>query len=293
MVDNNATCGGYYEISDVLLEPEEGYWANGSVGGVGARGASEGAEGLGGLALSLAGATDQGGRLCNEDSFLVWGEAGVVSDGIGGAPHGDLFSRLCCNAFLDDWGEACAALPGVGSEKDGESLMRSTFVSVDRFVSRASRYLGQGSGATLVAAVRWGDCLLVGSVGDTAAFSLGEDGSLTRIMADDGRADGAGNTLREAMGYRLIERDGGRVQTALVPLRFVRRVLLCSDGVWTQLDEGRMSEIVLESDDPYVTAYRLVHEAAEARGPNSDNATAVVIHAGAPVRSESTPWFPC
>ncbi|NJE80425.1 hypothetical protein E0L17_03690 [Olsenella sp. SW781] len=284
--------GDFYEISDVLLEPDEGDWANEPVGIAKMPGEGDAPEGIERLVLSLAGASDQGGRLCNEDSFMTHGEVGVISDGIGGAPYGDLFSRLCCQAFLDDWKEAVAAASRRGSKRDGESLMRSTFGSVDRFVSRASRYLGKGSGATLISAARWGDGLLIGSVGDTAAFCLGRDGRLVRIMADDGRAEGGGNALREAMGYRLIEHDANRVQIALLPLSASQRVLLCSDGVWTQLPENRVAEILSESDDPYTAAFRLVHEAAAACGPSSDNATAIVIHTGTPSRDETTPWFP-
>lgn len=291
-------CESFYEISDDFMEPDEGDWANEPVPDMplasGAAGGSDMPAGAADLALFIAGASEQGGRLRNEDSFMIRGDSSVASDGIGGAPYGDLLSQLCCNAFLDDWEaarEARADQPA-GCPADGDALMRSVFRSVDTFASRVSRYLGKGSGATLVAAARWGDSLLMGSVGDTAAFSLDGDGRLLRVMADDGRAEGAGNALREAMGYRFIERDEGRVQTALLPLAAGRRVLLCSDGVWTQLTEGRIAQVMSESDDPYVTAFRLVNEAAEALGPRSDNATAVVIHVGVSPRAGMTPRLP-
>lgn len=248
------------------------------------------------LALSLAGATDQGGRLRNEDSYLLKGDSCVVSDGIGGAPYGDLFSKLCCRAFVDDWKTGLGALPPtpwqLDGEKDLEPLMRSTFVNVDGFVSRVGSYIGKGSGATLIAAVRCDKNLLLGSVGDTAAFCLDERGELARVMRDSGRAEGRGNALSEAMGYRVIEGDKSRVQTARLPLAEGMRVVLCSDGVWTQLSRGRMAEILRESGDPYVSAFRLVHEAVEAYGARSDNATAVVIHVSAPLREELTPTLP-
>lgn len=230
--------------------------------------------------LVMAASSERGARLSNEDS--TWCGVGIacVSDGIGGAPFGDVMAKLCCGAFGEAWK---SALDDVGKAARrwqlGEWCMYRAFASVDAFVSKVSSCLGQGSGATLVAVAACGGELVFGRMGDSTAYVLRDDGELEHVFGDDsGRSLAGGNALRTAMGYHVLR--GGRsahLQTARVPMREGTRVLLCSDGVWDQLSAARIAELLSRNDDPRAASHRIVLDAVEVGGSRSDNATAIVL----------------
>ena len=258
---------------------------------------SEGSLSPGPLEFAAAASSERGARLRNEDSFHVGKDIAVVSDGIGGAPYGDIISQLCCRAFEDEWKRLDSL---AGSERGrwdlAEWRMARAVAAVDGFVSRVSGYLGEGSGATLVAAARDGGDMVFGRVGDSVAFVLQEDGALQPVFEESGRAAGRGNALEAALGYGMVcSRNGAlrldKVHTAKVPLREGLRVLLCSDGVWTQLEHARLAELLAGHASPYAAAHHIAHEAALAYTELSDNATAVVVHMRRPwsTDNETTP----
>lgn len=262
---------------------------------VGRRPAAD-ARGAQGLTLVMAASSERGARLANEDSAWYENDIACVSDGIGGAPFGDVMARLCCGAFGEAWR---SALDAVGDAAErwrlGEWCMYQAFASVDAFVSKASSCLGEGSGATLVAVAACGGELVFGRMGDSTAYILHDDGELAHVFGDDhGRSSAGGNALRTAMGYHVLHNSGQTsLQTARVPMRDGMKVLLCSDGVWDQLPAARIAELLSRADDPRTAARGIVLEAAEAGGDRSDNATAVVIgvRRNEELGRQQTPWI--
>lgn len=236
------------------------------------------------VGLIASGSSERGSRARNEDSFDIGKSTGAcedclcVSDGIGGAPYGDIMSKLCCSEFLQVWKDSGGDRDVYRRWRVGEWCMWRAFSATDAFVSRVSKHLGKGSGATLVAAARCDDELVFARVGDSTAYVLMPEGGLVHVFGDSGRVSTESNALKAAMGYHMLEQGSGvvRVQTATVPLREGMRVLLCTDGVWTQLGLDRIAELLAMYDDPYSSAYRIVREAVEAAEAQSDNATAVV-----------------
>ena len=219
------------------------------------------------LEVVASACSERGSRALNEDSFMIAGDLMCVSDGIGGAPHGDIVSRVCCGALVDEWRREPA---------DEDGMVRA-FCAADDLVSRVSGYLGKGSGATLVAAARCGEKMVFGCVGDSAAWLLPPAGGLVRVFEASGRLREAGSALDAAMGYRMLQ-GGGRacVRIATAPMLPGTKVLLCTDGVWSQLPCRHIGSILSNHDDPYAAAYRIVREAVSAGGEAGDNATALV-----------------
>ena len=248
------------------------------------------------FALVMASSSERGARLGNEDSAWYGDDVACVSDGIGGAPFGDVMAKLCCGAFSEAWRSALRAV-GDAAERWGlgEWCMYQAFASVDAFVSKASSCLGEGSGATLVTVAAYGRGLVFGRMGDSTAYILHDDGELTHVFGDDhGRNSAGGNALRTAMGYHVLQNGGqASLQTACVPMHDGMKVLLCSDGVWDQLPAARIAELLFRNDDPRAAARGIVLEAAEAGGGRSDNATAVVIgvRRNEELGRQQTPWI--
>lgn len=52
--------------------------------------------------LVAASSSERGARLSNEDWAWYGDDCACLSDGIGGAPFGDVMSRLCCGTFDKD-----------------------------------------------------------------------------------------------------------------------------------------------------------------------------------------------
>lgn len=246
--------------------------------------------------LVAASSSERGARLGNEDCAWCGDDCACLSDGIGGAPFGDVMSRLCCGAFDKAWKSALDAVgDAAGRWALGEWCMYQAFVSVDAFVSKVSSYLGEGSGATLVAVAACEGELVFGRMGDSTAYVLCDDGGLEHVFGNDrGRIRAGGNALRAAMGYHVL-RNGGNapLQTASMPMREGMKILLCSDGVWDQLPTARIAELLSLDGEPCTASRSIVLEAAEAGGERSDNATAVVIdvrRSEMPSRQQ-TPWI--
>lgn len=235
------------------------------------------------ISLMIGAYSDRGGRGVNEDCYLSDEGFACVSDGIGGAARGDDMSRYCCGRLRDAWREDPCT---------NEEELRQAFITTDRFVSLVSKYnselgysgYGDGSGgATLVAMCASRGSLLFGCVGDSAAF-LFDDGAekVERVLEGSGRSTKQGsraNALDAAMGYRLVVDDTKLIRTTTLTPTSNVRVLLCTDGVWSQLGEQRMLSALKEEPNPQTCAVRLVSEAVDACSEtpgSSDNATAVV-----------------
>lgn len=136
--------------------------------------------------LVAASSSERGARLGNEDCAWYGDDCACLSDGIGGAPFGDVMSRLCCGAFDKAWKSALDAVgDAAGRWALGEWCMYQAFVSVDAFVSKVSSCLGEGSGATLVAVAACEGELMFGRMGDSTAYVLCDDGGLEHVFGND------------------------------------------------------------------------------------------------------------
>lgn len=214
-----------------------------------------------------------GSRQKNEDAYLLDQQRNLwaVSDGIGGAPFGEVISRVSCNYLPKAW-DSTATMASEISER-----LTASISLIDQYVSELSDLLGhRGSGATLIIAHYDQARVSIASVGDTRAFLLRE-GNLEQIGAS-GRVSVLSNALDQALGYHM----------ALSPnlASFVPQpgdvLVLCTDGVWSTQPTTKMvsslldglstpEQIALEGN-PQHMAYRL------AEGSDmSDNATAVVV----------------
>ncbi|HEV7763078.1 MAG TPA: hypothetical protein VGO78_28900, partial [Acidimicrobiales bacterium] len=91
------------------------------------------------------------------------------------------------------------------------------------------------------------------------------------ISEDEARVHPRRNVLTQALGVGAeIEPYVGRA----APVRG-DRLLLCSDGLFNELDEDQIAVVLAEVDDPTDAATRLVDE-AKLHGGN-DNITALVL----------------
>ena len=220
--------------------------------------------------------SEVGTRCKNEDSYHIEPSLIIVSDGIGGAPYGDIMSKVCCQAFRDE----VIRLLRAANAPSGESLediLISAFAKTDEFASRVGRYLGGSPGATLVAALAHEGEIVVASIGDSMAYAL-EDRALRRIFPGNGRASDDGSTaLDAALGYGILFRSREGIQVTRIDPNQCNLIVACTDGVWSQVDEKTMNGEALLQPSSQALAEALVRRAVNNAPDTSDNATAAVM----------------
>ncbi|WP_368497791.1 PP2C family serine/threonine-protein phosphatase [Herbiconiux sp. A18JL235] len=235
------------------------------------------------LRLGVGSSTHTGlRRRGNEDSLLASDPVFLVADGMGGHEAGEVASALAVEAF--------AALTGAGSLEPAD--IRDAFdrarAAIGRLAHSGSRRAGTTVSGVAVAENDGQAYWLVFNLGDSRTYRF-SDGSLEQIsvdhsvvqeLMDDGELDRA--AAANHPGRNVITRalGGGGLSEAdywLVPMEPGDRMLVCSDGVSSELDDEVIARVLREEPVAQEAAVRLVHEGLLHGG--RDNLTAVVVDA--------------
>ena len=226
-------------------------------------------------------ATDTGRvRKGNEDAYLAVDGLFAVADGMGGHQAGEVASHLALESF-QSW------FRSAGTDVMVAAVERANTDVVDR--SLADPELA-GMGTTLVALglVDAGgrDALGVVNVGDSRLYLL-SDGALTQITEDhslvatmvrQGRlteAEAAVHPQRNIL-TRALGIDGSVLVDSWEILPVIGdRYLVCSDGLFNEVDDNRIAATLRRLADPGEACRELVRLANESGG--RDNITCVVV----------------
>ncbi len=202
----------------------------------------------------------------NEDAYATSPTTWVVADGMGGHSGGEVAARVAAEAALLAEPERAVA-------------------QAHRAVLDATTRELPDMGTTLVHATLVGDELQVRWAGDSRAYLL-DGGGLRRLTADHNQAEelfAAGHISAEQARvhpgqYRLTRALGlGRgpaPEPALVTVPAAGRLLLCTDGLNSELDDDEVAAL-LGRGTPEQACRALVDAAVEAGG--RDNVTVVVV----------------
>ena len=205
----------------------------------------------------------------------------MLADGMGGHRGGEVAAALAVSTTLDSFN---------GSSRTG--LVRAVVAANQAIMERSlvdENLLGMGTTICAIAAVVGEsglDGLAVVNVGDSRVYhyssgvliQVTEDHSLVAdlVRAGDLTAEEAArhpqrNILTRALG---IEDDPVVDTWELLPV-VGDRYLLCSDGLFNELTDDRITEILSQYTDPRVAANELVDRAVDAGG--HDNVTVLVV----------------
>ncbi|KAF0206910.1 MAG: hypothetical protein FD171_2148 [Actinobacteria bacterium] len=232
-------------------------------------------------ALPYAGGSDVGlVRSGNEDSYLVNAPLFAVADGLGGHQAGEVASHLAIEVLF---GEA-------PKRADAKALGRAVRSANAAVIEAAETGRGRsGMGTTMTTAMVDGTRIVVAHVGDSRAYLL-HLGTLSQITEDHSMVADmvrAGTlTPEEARVHpsrSVITRALGSDPNLLVDAFEVTaapgdRLLLCSDGLTSMVEDEDIERIVAESPAPQTAVVRLLAAANDAGG--QDNITAVVVDIG-------------
>ncbi len=239
----------------------------------------------------LGGMSDVGlTRQLNEDN---WGwiqlsersKLYVVADGMGGHDGGEVASALAVKTICEIAREREALAPE--GEDAVENLLDESFQAANNTVKDAADAKGTDMGTTLVCILVLDDRVgFMANVGDSRGYLLRngvlhqitKDHSLVQKMVERGRITPEearhhphSNILLRTVGTeRDIDIDIFRVE-----LEAGDRVLMCSDGLWGEVEDRDMESILNTYSDPRIASRELVRAAHH--GGGKDNVTLMIV----------------
>ncbi len=238
---------------------------------------------IGAVTVEWGAATRAGARgQHNQDTFGARPPMFVVADGIGGHSAGELASR-----------EAVQALLAVAEHEDITDAMLSRALAEAR--TRIEQIPGRDGkrrpGTTIsVAIVTNHDgmpCWTVVNLGDSRTYRLDATGlhqltvdhSVGQKLLEAGVTAHAGPPLpiRNILTRALVGGVEHKPDVWRLPMRVGDRILVCSDGLSSSVDDARIQRVLQSQRDPQAAVDALIDAAIRAGG--SDDTTAVVVDA--------------
>lgn len=221
----------------------------------------------------------------------------AVCDGLGGAPGGDIASRVAVEALRQCFAHSPPAKTS-GRRGLARQLREAIALANLRVRDEAAGRPGlDGMGTTLTAALIFGELALIGHVGDSRAYVMRSgvlkqatrDQSLGTALLDLGilsveqfDAMHGANILLQAVG------SDEELEIVVTEVSLCRGdvLLVCSDGLCGVVSEDEICDAIVRSRSMRSAAERLVRLALDAGGP--DNVTVVLcrVDAGFPSPSD-------
>lgn len=204
----------------------------------------------------------------------------LVADGMGGHQAGELASKYTTEAVVDHVAQAENVEP--------EELLRDAFrianSKIRLMASKHREYYGMGT--TLVGCTICGDTLLVANVGDSRLYTYKDkirqitvDHSLVEEMVRAGTLDRKlarihpeRNVITRAIGAE----DSVKVDFFRVPIDECGLILMCSDGLYSMVDDDEIADVLALEIPLEDKAAALVNRANEAGG--KDNISVILIN---------------
>ncbi len=223
-------------------------------------------------------------RKSNQDAIGVDAERGlfVVADGMGGYTGGEVASNIVVSSIR----EYVASSPPNFQQRINALIAGIKGANARIFQIAANDIQKKGMGTTVTALLIGGGKYFIAHIGDSRAYLIRE-GKITRITRDHSFVQGLVNsgilTPEEARTHERrneITRAVGvtpeiEIDTYEGEFRESDAVLLCSDGLWGELSEEEILNIVTDSENPQVACNSLI-DSANNKGGN-DNISVIIV----------------
>ncbi|WP_309068798.1 protein phosphatase 2C domain-containing protein [Microbacterium sp.] len=234
--------------------------------------------------VALSGAATDAGlrRSLNEDSFLSVPPVFLVADGMGGHDRGEVASATAIAEFAPFAGRDSLTIDDVR-----EALHRAR-IRVDGLSGGSQAGAGTTLTGVVVADVAGEGYWLALNLGDSRTYRLAAghleqisvDHSVVQELLDRGELspeDASRDRRRNVITRALGAGSDGDADYWMIPASAGDRILVCSDGLPSELSADRIRDILSVEGHPQAAATRLVHEAVLHGG--RDNITAIVVDA--------------
>jgi serine/threonine protein phosphatase PrpC len=211
----------------------------------------------------------------------------LVADGMGGHAAGEVASRIALVSVVR-YVLADLLVPALDEAFSNgiQSVVVGAVEEANRAIWEYARSYGLDLGTTCTMALVLGRTVYIGHVGDSRAYLLDQQG--LRPLTDDhstvGRLiqlgqldyeDTREHPLRSQLYRTVGQSPQVTVDFAQYPLGEASHLLLCSDGLWSSIDEAAMQAAILKAPSPQDACRTLIDLANAAGG--DDNISAVVV----------------
>ncbi len=251
------------------------------------------------MKVTHAGLSDVGRkREHNEDSFVIVGQdlLFVVADGMGGHAAGEVASRIAVNAMADfiastrkdaeiTWPYEYDTNLSVASNRLKTAIRIANQKIIDTIAEKREL---EGMGTTLVGLLLSEGIACIAHVGDSRSY-LVRDGKMEQMTGDHSwvneqiklgfltKEEAERHPFRNVVTRALGSKEDVQVDIIEKPLQAGDRLLLCSDGLNTMVDDATILSIIEEAKgDADLATKNLIARANEEGG--EDNVTAILVH---------------
>ena len=245
--------------------------------------------------ISSAGATHIGQvRQTNQDNFASRAGIHVLADGMGGHQGGEVASLEATSTIIES-----------GKINSVADMVKSVSKANQAIIKRSKKdetLLGMGTTVCVLTEILGSDGeikIAIANVGDSRVYRLGGS-ELTQVTLDhslvadlvrageltqeEASRHPQRNILTRALG---IEQDLVIDTWELTPVPG-DRYLLCSDGLFNEIDDDKIAEILMADEELEKIAQKLVNHALQAGG--NDNITALVLSVAEETKHEKENW---
>jgi len=210
----------------------------------------------------------------------------VVADGMGGHDKGEVASQMAVDVICQ---EARGRLQyGQLSQLESlENILDESFQCANNSIKDHSEMMGSDMGTTMTAAlIQDNRVALVANVGDSRAYLMREqvlhqisrDHSLVARMVEQNRLtpEQARNHPHSNILLRTVGTDRNvEIDIFRVDLEEGDVLVLCSDGLWGEIEDEDIEAILNNYPDPRISCREMVRAAKQ--GGGKDNITVVVV----------------
>ncbi len=210
----------------------------------------------------------------------------ALADGMGGYEHGSRASQVAVEQFF----QSVNKRPAPHHHRQVRSVLRKGVEAANLAVCNEARSLGvHHMGTTLTAAQIIGSQLFLAHIGDSRAYLIRERqancltsdhtivGDLLRLhvlTADQVRTHARRSILNRAVGLALFVRP----DLLEVALQSNDWIILCSDGVWSVIEDDEFAELASETNQPETLCQQIIDQALQRRTDDNISVIAVRIH---------------
>jgi protein phosphatase len=220
-------------------------------------------------------------RFCSPDEHLTarHGYLYAVADGMGGLEHGGIASALALETLFNTF-----------YKTDGSSIpkkLREGVQVANLGVFQKARQLGVARmGTTLTAVDVMGHSLNIVHVGDSRAYlvrhgkascltndhtRVGEMVRMKLLSPDKVRAHNQRSVLEKCLGVELFVQP----DISQVTIQNGDAIILCTDGVWSVIEDAEFAGIVAEEKDAESVSQRIIDLAMSRQ--SDDNLSVVAL----------------
>lgn len=211
----------------------------------------------------------------------------IVADGMGGHQNGEVASELAIRSIVEHvFHEILTPLLSLNPQPQDSSFQEVFHTGIEQANEEIVRH-SYGGGTTVTTVLILGEQMTIAHVGDSRVYAVDPSGALDPLTRDHSlvkRLQELGQISSEEAAihpqrnvlYRALG-QGEPFEPEIISMKRPDEgyLLVCSDGLWSIVDEEKISEIIINSPSPQEAVNRLIDAANEAGGP--DNISVILV----------------